>query len=84
MKSRAASHVTGFLEAIASERGASLNTIEAYRRDLADYEAYLAAKGADALKRGRVVGARVSRGARRAVTERRIARAPPVGDPSIS
>jgi integrase/recombinase XerD len=50
MKTRAASHVTGFLEALASERGASLNTIDAYRRDLADYEAYLAAKGADALK----------------------------------
>ena len=50
MKTRAASHVTGFLEALASERGASLNTIDAYRRDLADYEAYLAAKGMDALK----------------------------------
>jgi integrase/recombinase XerD len=50
MKTRPASHVTGFLEALASERGASLNTIEAYRRDLADYEAYLAAKGMDALR----------------------------------
>src|SRR5271170_7415401 len=50
MKTRAASHVTGFLEALASERGASLNTIDAYRRDLADYEAYLAAKGMDALQ----------------------------------
>ena len=50
MKTRAASYVTGFLEALASERGASLNTIDAYRRDLADYEAYLAAKGMGALK----------------------------------
>jgi integrase/recombinase XerD len=50
MKTRAASYVTGFLEALASERGASLNTIDAYRRDLADYEAYLAAKGVGALK----------------------------------
>jgi integrase/recombinase XerD len=50
MKTRAASHVTGFLEALASERGASANTIEAYRRDLVDYEAYLTAKGLDALK----------------------------------
>src|SRR5271155_5950529 len=50
MQTRAGSHVTGFLESLASERGASLNTIDAYRRDLADYEAYLAAKGMDALK----------------------------------
>ena len=27
-----------------------MNTIDAYRRDLADYESYLKAKGADALK----------------------------------
>ena len=33
---------------------------------------------------GPIMRARVSRGARRAVVERRIARAPPVGDPSIS
>jgi integrase/recombinase XerD len=52
MKARAASLVAGFLEALASERGASLNTIEAYRRDLADYEAYLRAQGTDALKAG--------------------------------
>jgi integrase/recombinase XerD len=42
-----ASLVAGFLEALASERGASVNTIEAYRRDLADYEAYLRAQGTD-------------------------------------
>src|SRR5271156_1991845 len=50
MKTRATSHVTGFLEALAAERGASVNTLDAYRRDLADYEAYLAAKGMGALK----------------------------------
>ena len=50
MKTRAASHVLNFLEALASERGASVNTLDAYRRDLTDYEAYLKAKGADALK----------------------------------
>ncbi len=50
MKTRTASHIVSFLEALAAERGASLNTIEAYRRDLTDYEAYLKAKGADALK----------------------------------
>jgi integrase/recombinase XerD len=42
--------VEAFLEAIASERGASRNTIEAYRRDLADYTDFLAARGANALK----------------------------------
>ena len=40
--------VAAFLEALAAERGASLNTIEAYRRDLSDYEAYLREQGADA------------------------------------
>jgi integrase/recombinase XerD len=39
----------GFLEAIAAERAASRNTIEAYRRDLEDYTAFLAARGVDAL-----------------------------------
>ena len=34
-----------FLDMIATERGASRNTIEAYRRDLEDYAAFLAAKG---------------------------------------
>jgi integrase/recombinase XerD len=50
MKTRMASHIVSFLEALASERGASVNTIEAYRRDLADYDAHLKAKGVDALK----------------------------------
>jgi integrase/recombinase XerD len=52
MNRRAASLVESFLEALASERGASANTIEAYRRDLADYEAYLRAEGVDALGAG--------------------------------
>jgi integrase/recombinase XerD len=34
-----------FLDMIATERGASKNTIEAYRRDLDDYADFLAAKG---------------------------------------
>jgi integrase/recombinase XerD len=38
-----------FLEAIASERAASANTIAAYRRDLSDYVAFLAEAGADPL-----------------------------------
>jgi len=50
LKPRAVSHVVTFLEALASERGASANTIDAYRRDLTDYQAYLKTKGVDALK----------------------------------
>ena len=50
MKTRRVSRIVSFLEALASERGASVNTIDAYRRDLGDYEAYLNARGADALK----------------------------------
>ena len=42
--------VVGFLEALASERGASANTIEAYRRDLSDYEGSLREQGTDPLK----------------------------------
>ena len=41
--------IAAFLDAIAAERGASANTIEAYRRDLADYQSYLASFGRDAL-----------------------------------
>ena len=66
MKARTVSHIVSFLEALASERGASVNTIDAYRRDLADYEAYLKAKGIDALKADTKPCARVSRRARRA------------------
>ena len=39
MKAKVSSHIVSFLEALASERGASANTVDAYRRDLADYEA---------------------------------------------
>ncbi|WP_439543736.1 site-specific tyrosine recombinase XerD [Hyphomicrobium sp.] len=34
-------HVTAFLEMMAAERGAATNTLDAYRRDLADYLAFL-------------------------------------------
>src|ERR1700720_2370232 len=50
MKTGTVSHIVSFLEALAAERGASVNTIEAYRRDLADYESYLKAKGVDLLE----------------------------------
>jgi integrase/recombinase XerD len=42
--------VEAFLEAIAAERAASRNTLEAYRRDLLDYSTFLAQRGVDALK----------------------------------
>lgn len=38
-----------FLDMIAAERGAALNTLDAYRRDLADYTGFLAARGQDPL-----------------------------------
>ncbi len=37
-----------FLDALAAERGASSNTLDAYRRDLADYEDHLTDHGIDA------------------------------------
>lgn len=39
-----------FLEMIAVERGAALNTVGAYRRDLDDYGGFLAGSGSDALR----------------------------------
>jgi integrase/recombinase XerD len=44
--------VAQFLDALASERGASANTLAAYRRDLSDYEWHLSAQGTNALKAG--------------------------------
>ncbi len=38
-------HVAAFLEMMTAEKGASANTLEAYRRDLQDYTAYLAQAG---------------------------------------
>ncbi len=47
-----------FLEMMSAERGAARNTIEAYRRDLADYGSFLRAKGSGYIAAGRdqVVG----------------------------
>ena len=41
--------VDSFLDMIAAERGAALNTLEAYRRDLRDYCAFLSAAGSGPL-----------------------------------
>ncbi len=42
--------VSAFLEAIAAERAASRNTLDAYRRDLGDYSAFLAQRRTDAIR----------------------------------
>ncbi len=52
MSTQAGRLVVGFLDALSSERGASANTLEAYRRDLSDYEAHLVGQGTDALAAG--------------------------------
>lgn len=41
---RAAHHIETFLEMLAAERGAALNTLESYRRDLEDFGGFLAAR----------------------------------------
>ena len=41
--------IQSFLEAIASDRGASRNTVEAYRRDLDDYVGFLVERGVEPL-----------------------------------
>jgi integrase/recombinase XerD len=45
MNARAARGIEDFLDAIASERGAAKNTIEAYRRDLTAYAEFLVGRG---------------------------------------
>jgi integrase/recombinase XerD len=38
-------HVENFLEMLVAERGAAVNTIEAYRRDLEEFDSFLSARG---------------------------------------
>lgn len=40
-----AHHLTSFLEMLSAERGAALNTIEAYERDLSEFIAFMIARG---------------------------------------
>lgn len=42
-------HVEAFLEMASAERGAAANTLAAYERDLADYAAFLSARGREPL-----------------------------------
>jgi len=50
-----------FLDMLAAERGAAENTLSAYRRDLDDYAAFLAAKRIDASTQSREAPRRMSR-----------------------
>ena len=52
MTDPAGSLVVSFLEALAAERGASPNTIEAYRRDLSDYASHLGERGGNPMTAG--------------------------------
>lgn len=45
-------HIESFLEMMSAERAASDNTLNAYRRDLMDWQANFAAKGQDVLSAG--------------------------------
>jgi integrase/recombinase XerD len=45
--------VEAFLEMMSAERGAAANTIAAYGRDLADYDAFLAGAGSSPVRAGR-------------------------------
>jgi integrase/recombinase XerD len=49
MRAEPARLVVDFLDALAAERGASANTVEAYRRDLSDYLSHLRATGVSPL-----------------------------------
>lgn len=48
MKTGDASLIESFLDMMSAERGASINTLSAYRRDLLDFSAHRAAKGGGA------------------------------------
>ncbi len=52
MTARSEALVEGFLDALAAERGASGNTISAYRRDLCDYASHLRKEGQSPLTAG--------------------------------
>ncbi len=51
-------HVGAFLEMLAAEEGAAVNTLDAYRRDLTDYCEFIASEGAGVLGAGKAHVAR--------------------------
>ena len=72
-----------FLDMLAAERGAAANTLSAYRRDLDDYAAFLAAKRIDAAE-VEPAAVRAYRGEPRATrAEGVVRRAPPLGGAAI-
>ena len=68
-----------FLEMMAVERGASRHTLDAYRRDLADYEGFLARARRERARRRRRPGARLARRAVAAPAGERDDGAAPLG-----
>ena len=48
-------HIEAFLEMLIAERGRARLTIEAYRRDLADFTGFLARRGGAASRRRPVI-----------------------------
>ena len=46
-------HIEAFLDMMSAERGASINTLAAYRRDLVDFHGWLAGRGKDAKRAAR-------------------------------
>jgi len=74
---RGSRHLDGFLEMLSAERGAAQNTLLAYRRDLEDYGAFLARRGAPAERAGSetirdYLAALSAAGASRATASRRL------------
>ena len=49
MRNQDGAHVEAFLEMMAVERGAAANTIDAYRRDLSEFQAFMQARSAHSL-----------------------------------
>ena len=45
--------IEAFLDMMSAERGASANTLAAYRHDLLDFHGFLAARGTDAKRAAR-------------------------------
>jgi integrase/recombinase XerD len=52
VEARSFRHVEAFLEMMSAERGASVNTLAAYRRDLEDYAGFLTGRGLDVASAG--------------------------------
>ena len=58
MKAGDSTLIESFLDMMSAERGASINTLSAYRRDLLDFSGHRAAKGDDAQELQRAMTSR--------------------------